>query len=183
MKKSLYDDHYMDEDYFGKPYKGLIEFFKNHKDKGRVLDIGCGQGRDSLPLAEMGYQVMAWDRSQVGLDQIQNKARQMGLKIETCLVDIYQTAIPSNVDMVLMDAMLHFYKNDLEKERALVIKILSDLKEGGIFVNFMIKGKNREKILKDTLKDVSNDFEIMTEKYVAYPEANAHYHMLVIRKI
>lgn len=94
----------------------VLLIFCNHKERGRVLDLGCGQGRDALPLAEMGYQVLAWDRSQVGLDQIQNKARQMGLKVETCLVDIYQTAIPSNVDMVLMDAMLHFYKNDLEKK-------------------------------------------------------------------
>lgn len=182
MKKNLYDDHYKDEDYFGKPYKGLIEFFKNHEGRGKVLDIGCGQGRDSLPLAEMGYQVMAWDRSQVGLDQLQKKAQKKNLKIETSLVDIYETSLPSDTDIVLMDSMLHFYKNDLEKERDLVKKILFELKRQGIFVNFMVKGKNREKVLKDILKEVSNDFEIMIEKYVAYPEANAHYHMLVIRK-
>ena len=38
----------------------VLEYFP---DDARVLDIGCGAGRTSVPLAEMGLQVMGIDLS------------------------------------------------------------------------------------------------------------------------
>ncbi|WP_246367113.1 hypothetical protein [Paraliobacillus salinarum] len=43
MKKVAYDDYYKKKNYFGKSYPGLIEFFQNYRQKGVVLDLGCGQ--------------------------------------------------------------------------------------------------------------------------------------------
>ena len=74
-----YDKHYLVEDYFGKPYKEVVDFFKNHQPKGTVLDLGCGQGRDSLAIAKLGYCVTGVDHSKVGIDQMIHRAKKLGL--------------------------------------------------------------------------------------------------------
>ncbi|RXV63781.1 methyltransferase domain-containing protein [Fusibacter sp. A1] len=67
-KKVPYDDYYLEENYFGDPYPGLEAFFKAYSPKGKVLDLGCGQGRDSLFLAGLGYEVVGVDHSKVGIE-------------------------------------------------------------------------------------------------------------------
>lgn len=62
-------------------------------DEGRVLDIGCGAGRTSVPLREMGFAVTAIDLSPSMIDLSKDVAL-------ACEVDI---------DFRVMDAMdLHF---------------------------------------------------------------------------
>lgn len=58
-----YDKYYETENLFGKPYAELIEFFNNYDHKGCLIDIGCGQGRDCIPLARLGYKVTGIDNS------------------------------------------------------------------------------------------------------------------------
>jgi tellurite methyltransferase len=58
-------------DYFGRdPDPSLVKFV-DHLDASRtVLDIGCGQGRNTLYLARREFTVDALDPSQVALDQL-----------------------------------------------------------------------------------------------------------------
>lgn len=65
-----YDKYYLTENLFGKPYPELIEFFADYPRKGKVLDLGCGQGRDAIALARLGYSVTGIDNSKVGIDQM-----------------------------------------------------------------------------------------------------------------
>ena len=65
-----YDKYYQTKNLFGDPYPELIEFFTDHPEKGKVLDLGCGQGRDAIALARLGYSVTGIDNSQVGIDQM-----------------------------------------------------------------------------------------------------------------
>ncbi len=183
MAKTVYDNHYKNEEYFGAPYKGLIDFFKQYNPKGTVLDLGCGQGRDSIPIAKMGYNVIAIDHSIVGIDQLKKNALAAGVNVKAVVGDVYNMEIDKSIDIVLLDSMLHFYKNDVEKESELVIKILRELKKEGIFINFIIKGKAREKALKVLIDQSDFEFEVLTEKYVDYPESASIYHMIAIKKV
>ena len=59
----------------------------NHSVK--VLDIGCGRGRNSLYLATFkGFQVKAIDVSQTALNSVKGHAREIGLALETQCCDI-----------------------------------------------------------------------------------------------
>jgi len=60
---------------FGHPYKELQHYFNNCPITGDLLDLGSGQGRDSLFLASIGYNVTAVDSSRVGIQQMLNKAQ------------------------------------------------------------------------------------------------------------
>lgn len=183
MAKIVYDDHYKTQNYFGSPYKGLLDFFESHTPKGKVLDLGCGQGRDAIPLAQMGYDVIAVDHSEVGIEVLRKVAKDKGLELQGLVGDVYTMAIHEGFDIVLLDSMLHFYKNDFEKERAFVERILNEIKEGGIFLNFIIKGESRQASLKKIIESSGDTWETLVEKYVDYTEASCQYHMLAIRKV
>jgi len=65
-----YYKYYEAENLFGEPYPELIEFFAEYPRKRKVLDLGCGQGRDAIALARLGYSVTGIDNSRVGIDQM-----------------------------------------------------------------------------------------------------------------
>ena len=85
---SNYDKEYKTENFFGNPYPELIEFFKTYKTKAKLLDLGCGQGRDAIPLARLGFCVTAIDLSEVGIKQIREAVDREGLNIISKIEDI-----------------------------------------------------------------------------------------------
>jgi hypothetical protein len=48
MTVTTYDKYYKTENLFGDHYPELIEFLAQYPKKRRVLDLGCGQGRDAI---------------------------------------------------------------------------------------------------------------------------------------
>lgn len=129
-----YDKYYLEkESYFGEPYDILIKLFKNMNTTLSVIDLGAGQGRNSLPLADLGFYVTSVDTSQVGLEQIQK----INPNINTICSDIYEYDV-SNYDIVLLDSMLHFYKKDFEKESVFISRLVNMMKHDSIMINAMI---------------------------------------------
>lgn len=60
------------------PARKAVEIFKK-EGKKKILELGCGQGRDTLFFAENGFKVYALDYSQTGLEAITKKAQNLGL--------------------------------------------------------------------------------------------------------
>ena len=87
--KVSYDKYYQTENLFGAPYPELIAFFSEFPQKGTVLDLGCGQGRDAIALARLGYAVTGVDNSKVGIDQMNQIAKAENLNLAGQVLDIY----------------------------------------------------------------------------------------------
>ncbi len=49
-------------------------------NKGKILDVGCGTGRVSIPLAEMGFDVVGIDISPTYIDIANKRAKEKGLE-------------------------------------------------------------------------------------------------------
>lgn len=64
----------------------LVETVRG-REPGRALDVGAGQGRNALHLAERGWRVTALDISRVGIQLIDRQARARGLEVDTRRVD------------------------------------------------------------------------------------------------
>lgn len=57
------------------------------KPGARVIDFGAGNGRLAIPLAQMGYEVLAVDASQAMLDDLGRRAREAGVEVTSTLSD------------------------------------------------------------------------------------------------
>ena len=141
--KVSYDNYYLTENLFGKPYPELIEFFLNTSKKGKVLDLGCGQGRDAIPLARIGFSVLGIDNSKVGIEQMNQIAKTEGLNLKGKVANIFEFNELAEYDFILLDSMFHFTKKDKKKETEFIKKIISKTK-GGCLIIFCIQDTGKK---------------------------------------
>jgi len=71
-------------------------------DEGTILDIGCGAGRTTIPLAEMGLKVVGVDLSQAMVDAAREQAADAGVEVEFSVMDAMALDFPeAHFDAVL----------------------------------------------------------------------------------
>lgn len=126
--KVEYDQYYQTENLFGEPYPELITFFLSFNRRGTLLDIGCGQGRDTIALARLGFEVVAIDHSRVGIQQLKEVAEKDQLSIQALVTDIYEYSDYHVFDFILLNSMFHFGKREKAKETALLKRIIERAK-------------------------------------------------------
>jgi len=187
--KVTYDKYYQTENLFGEPYPELIEFFTEYPRKGKVLDLGCGQGRDAITLARLGYSVTGTDNSKVGIDQMNQIAQNEKLDLVGQVGDIYAFDHFKEFDIVLMDSMFHFAKKDKEKEIGLIKKIVSDLRKGSLMVVFIQDTGEKVRTLNKAI-DIDRKHKRLSDKEFKYVfedsdsrhKSETDYRMIVIEK-
>ncbi|MFC2013255.1 class I SAM-dependent methyltransferase [Chloroflexota bacterium] len=101
---------------FGHPYKELQDYFNSYPVRGSVLDLGCGQGRDALFLASLGYAVTAVDSSSIGIEQMLSEAERRGLRLSGIVADVLKLKLQDKFDIVLFDMLLHSFKKEQQSE-------------------------------------------------------------------
>ena len=184
-----YDNYYQTENLFGEPYPELIEFMSDYPKKGKVLDLGCGQGRDAIALARLGYSVTGIDNSRVGIDQMNEIGQKEKLNLDGQVVDIYSFDRFSEFDIVLLDSMFHFVKKDKQKEIGLVQKIISDIGNGSLLVVCIQDTGDKVQILNESI-DFEKEHTRLADKKFKYTfedEESGHksetdYRMIVVEK-
>ncbi len=184
-----YDKYYQTVNLFGEPYPELITFFTEYPIKGKVLDLGCGQGRDAIALARLGYSVTGIDNSKVGIDQMNQIGQQENLNLIGLVDDIYTFDRFNEFDIILIDSMFHFAKKDKEKEIALIKKIVSDIKNGSIVVVCIQNTGDKVEILTQALDLEKSHTQLANKefKYIFEDNESGHksetdYRMIVIEK-
>ncbi len=82
-----YDRSYSSTDnLFGEaPEDSLLRYIDHLDPRLPVLDIGAGQGRNTLPVARAGFTVDALDSSEVGLNALRQKAETAQLSVRLFL--------------------------------------------------------------------------------------------------
>ncbi|MEX0650004.1 MAG: methyltransferase domain-containing protein [Candidatus Andersenbacteria bacterium] len=79
---------------------------------GRALDIGAGEGRNSLVLARNGFEVTAIDPSPKGISKIQATAETEKLPIQTILGDTKDVPLNETYEAIVSALMLHHLPED-----------------------------------------------------------------------
>ncbi len=74
-------------------------------EPGRALDLGCGEGRNSLWLAAQGWDVTAVDFSQVAIERGRGWAHQRGLTVDFEVADV----IDYRPELGSFDLVIVFY--------------------------------------------------------------------------
>lgn len=125
-----YDATYEQADYFGAAPSPLLEKFAEWIPEGaRVLDIGAGQGRNSLPLARSGCQVTALDPSPVALETIRQAAAAEELDITYVQQDFMTFEPPGVFDVILCFGLVQILR--YQECASLVTRLHQWLRPGG----------------------------------------------------
>lgn len=91
---------------------------------GKLLEIGCGIGVDSIQLARCGFQVTGVDLTQTGIDVAKNHARHRGLAIDFRLGNAeFLDFRDAQFDVVYSFGVLH-HTPDMQKAIAEVYRVL-----------------------------------------------------------
>lgn len=112
---------------FGKsPAPFLAENYQFIPYEGNVLDMGMGEGRNAVFLAQKGYKVTGVDISSVAVKKAYLLGQEFGVKIKGVVASLKDYKIPP----ASYDAIICFYYVD----RSLVEKMKAWLKPGGILI-------------------------------------------------
>lgn len=98
----------------------------------RILDLGCGQGQDSVFFAENGHQVVAVDFSEYALERFSAAAKALG--ITQVLHDLGSLPYPfedASFDVVYAHLSLHYFT--AHTTRAVFAEVARLLKPAGTF--------------------------------------------------
>ena len=135
------------EDYFSKKYnmtathsevKAAIKAIQPCK----TLDLGCGQGRNSLFLSLLGFDVTAWDHNENSLAFLNETKAKENLQISTALYDINSANIQENYDFILSTVVFMF----LNRERVpAIIKNMQDHTNAGGY-NLIVAAMSTEDV-------------------------------------
>lgn len=150
----------------------LSERWQNFGHK-KLLDLGCGLGRNSVYFAQKGFEVTALDISEYAISYTKKQAELNGVTIDTLLGDFTQMNIPEGTFDCIVCYNVVFQQNT-ENFRKFVEKLKKVLKEDGELYITLIS--------KDTLEYVTTKNENRIDNntvlnYDEYGEANYHFYV------
>lgn len=118
-----------------------VELARQAADEGQaVLELGCGTGRVTIPIAQAGVEVVGLDNSPAMLDVARRKARDAGLDIRWVTADMrsFQLEQPFGLIIIPFRTFLHLLTD--EDQAASLDRVYQHLLPGGRFaLNFFVQ--------------------------------------------
>lgn len=106
---TLRDENYFTEKYdLTRTHSEVLAAVKVVKP-GKTLDLGCGNGRNSVYLAANGYDVTAWDKNPMSIANVERIKAQEGLdNLQAKVVDLNSLSFAGEYDFILSTVVLMF---------------------------------------------------------------------------
>ncbi|PRX43865.1 methyltransferase family protein [Prauserella shujinwangii] len=118
--------------FVAKPDENLVSYLERGLiTTGRVLDLGCGPGRNAVHLARHGFEVDAVDLSPTALAWAEDRAQEAGVEVRFRRADIVDAEFTGRYDLVYDSGCFHH----LPPHRRVSYRALLDrvLAPGGLF--------------------------------------------------
>lgn len=96
----------------------------------KILDIGCGEGKDAVFFAKNGYIVSAFDITDKGLDKGKLLAEKCGVYVDFFKADIMDYRLDDTYDIIFSSGIFHFIKPEVRNE--LIENLKTHTNENGI---------------------------------------------------
>lgn len=89
----------------------------------KLIDVGCGEGKDAVFFARNGYDVTAFDISDAGLEKTKRLADKVGVQVKSFKADILDFRLDTYFDVIFSSGVFHYIKPQLRRD------ILSNYKQ------------------------------------------------------
>lgn len=114
-----YDNHYAGKEYYWglQPNRLLYEIMQRKPPikPYKILDIGCGEGKDAVFLAKNGYDVTAFDISEKGIRKAKTLADVHGVTVDFFKADIKDFRIETDYDIIFSSGVFHYIPQNLRQ--------------------------------------------------------------------
>lgn len=171
-------------------YLGELPFLMEWVSKkgGPIVDLACGTGRMTIPLASKGFKLIGVDLHAGMLEQAKKKAQELDLQIEWVEQDCTQLDLKCKSPLIYMvgNSIQHFHTNDSQNK--LLTSIYKHLEEDGVFI-FGSRFPNAEELLQPskeeywkTYFDTTCDKEVDVYTISNYDALSQIQHYTTIRK-
>ncbi|MEO3988775.1 tellurite resistance methyltransferase TehB [Pseudocitrobacter cyperus] len=106
---TIRDENYFSEKYgLTRTHSDVLEAAKVIKP-GKTLDLGCGNGRNSLYLAAQGFDVTAWDKNPASINNLESIRREEGLEnLQSAIQDLNSLKFDGEYDFILSTVVMMF---------------------------------------------------------------------------
>lgn len=131
-KKPFWEQTYANKDIstFQKgPTADIKEYFSIFKKESSILDVGCGEGRNSIFLAEQGHSVDAFDISEAGISKAKYLAGLKNVNVNFYVQDLREFEFSNDYDIILSHGVLHL--PEMNVRDAFIIKAQEHTRIGG----------------------------------------------------
>lgn len=82
----------------------------------KLLDIGCGEGRNSVFFARNGHNATAFDTSSKGVEKSKKMASEASVKIKIFKADVNTFRLEHKFDILFSTVVLHYIPKELRDE-------------------------------------------------------------------
>jgi SAM-dependent methyltransferase len=110
-----------------------------------ILDLCCGHGRHSIPLAQHGYKVTGQDLSEVFLREAEREALAKGVQVNWQHGDMRNIPFENEFDAVINIFTAFGYLEDQSEDQKVLRQVCKALKQGGLF---LIETLHREGLMR-----------------------------------
>src|SRR5260221_99184 len=125
---------YLTFDWINKQTVFAQQIIKYFPKNGKILELGAGQGQDTIYFAEKGYDIVSCDLSEFALDLAEKKLpSNLKNKVQFKTLD-FSNSLPfelNSFDIIYSHLALHYF--DEARTQELFNEIYNILKPGGIF--------------------------------------------------
>lgn len=97
---------------FGPPSEEIVRLAGRLAPGSRVLDLGCGDGRNALHLAGSGLEVEALDVSLAGVRKLRVRAADAGVRVRAWVQDLATLRLQGAYELVIAHGVLHLLDRD-----------------------------------------------------------------------
>lgn len=92
---------------FGPASEEVVEIASTLPEGALALDVGCGDGRNAICLAEHGLHVDAFDVSTSGVEKCRKRAEARGVSVRAWVQDVRTFVFRREYDLVVAHGVLH----------------------------------------------------------------------------
>ena len=137
VKKPFWEESYkrpgkLDTFRGGKPSNDVIAAASMLKKGSTALDLGCGEGRNAIYLASIGFDTSAIDISKPGIDKLNAAASEMGLNIKSSIYDMREYKLKRSYDLIVSHGCLHLVER--KEWQKVINNIKNNTAPGGLNV-------------------------------------------------